>query len=74
MSNLILTLAGQSAYNYIKISSIRLQVSWLYGFKFTLGEKKIVNELELIRLKPIENRMRKYIRGLDEYPASFLYK
>ena len=57
MSNLILTVSGQSAYNYMGISNIRLQVSWLYGFKFTLDEKKIVNELELIRLKPIENRM-----------------
>ena len=69
MNNLILTVAGQSAYSYIKISSIRLQVSWLYGFKFTLSEKKIVNELKLVKL--IENRMRKYIRGLDKCPASF---
>jgi hypothetical protein len=59
MSNLIL-----------KKTSIGLQESWLYEFSFMLGEKKIV-EHELIRLKPVENRMRKYIRGLDEYPASF---
>ena len=72
MSNLILTLAGQSAYNCMRISNIRLQVRWFYGFKITLGEKKIVNEYELIRLKQIENR--KYIRGLDEYPASFYIK
>jgi hypothetical protein len=71
MSNLIHTVEGQSAYSCIKIISIKLRVSWLYGFKFTLVERKIVNEPELIRLKLIENRMRKYIRGLDKCPASF---
>lgn len=74
MSNLIPTVAGQSAYNYMKIPSIRLQVRWLYGLGFRLGEKKISTMQELVRLKQIENRMRKYIRGLDEYPASFYIK
>ena len=71
MSNLILTLAGQSAYNCIKKTSIRLQESRLYEFSFMRSEKKIVNEQELVKMKPIENRMRKYIRGLDKCPASF---
>ncbi len=57
MSNSILTVEGQSAYNYMAIPNIRLQVSWLYGFSLMLCKKKIV-EHELIRLKPIENRMR----------------
>ena len=36
----MLTVAGQSAYNCIKIPSIGLQVRWLYGF----GRKVLVEE------------------------------
>ena len=71
MSILILTVAGQSAYNCMKKTRMGLRESWLHEFSLMLGKKKIVNEQGSVKVKPIENRMRKYIRGLDKYPASF---
>lgn len=70
MSNLIPTVAGQYAYRNMKIFNIR-QLRWLYEFGFRFGEKEIATMQKLVKMKPIENRMRKHIRGLDKYPASF---
>lgn len=44
MSRRILTVMGQSAYNYKEAPTIRLHGRWLENLGFKVGEKVTVNE------------------------------
>lgn len=44
MSKRILTVVGQSAYNYKEAPTIRLHGRWLEGLGFKVGEKVTVEE------------------------------
>lgn len=44
MSKRILTVVGQSAYNYKEAPTIRLHGRWLEGLGFKIGEKVAIEE------------------------------
>ncbi len=44
MSRRVLTVVGQSAYNYKEAPTIRLHGRWLEGLGFNVGEKVTVEE------------------------------